>query len=177
MPFLNAIASTPYSIGETEYFAVGSVHAVGGRPISSSNSPPILEARPGRAGAFAPTCRRKYSIPLMRTAPTRVCKRSGDFNRACHGVAGSSNMSDPGPRLRRWTSQLGSPAPARSPSLPGHLRRWHRHSSRHAGKRRAVRQCGDDVLRMLVTGGPPARGVAACPSASWPVHGQCRCYG
>src|SRR6516162_6029923 len=79
MPFLNAIASTPYSIGETEYFAVGSVHAVGGRPISSSNSPPILEAghrctRPGRVGAFAPTCRRKYSIPLVRTAPTRVCK-------------------------------------------------------------------------------------------------------
>jgi hypothetical protein len=32
--------------------------------------------------AFAPTWRRKYSIPLVRTAPTRVCKRSGDCNRA-----------------------------------------------------------------------------------------------
>jgi hypothetical protein len=28
MPFLNAIASTSYSIGAKEYFAVGSVHAV-----------------------------------------------------------------------------------------------------------------------------------------------------
>jgi hypothetical protein len=29
------------------------------------------------------------------------------------------------------------------------------------------RQCGDDVFLMLVTGKPPARGGAACPSAPW----------
>ena len=50
-------------------------------------------------------------------------------------------MSDPGPRLRRWPSQFGSRAPARSPSLPGHLRSWRRHSSRHAGKRHAGDCC------------------------------------
>jgi hypothetical protein len=36
------------------------------------------------------------------------------------------------------------------------------------------RQCGDDVLRMLVTGGPPVLGGAGCPSASKPVRARNR---
>jgi hypothetical protein len=44
IPFLNAIASTSYFIGEKEYFAVGFVHAVGERPILRATLFPILEA-------------------------------------------------------------------------------------------------------------------------------------
>ena len=39
------------------------------------------------------------------------------------------------------------------------------------------RQCGDDVLRTLVTGGPPVLGGGACPTASWSSRGQRRCCG
>jgi hypothetical protein len=37
------------------------------------------------------------------------------------------------------------------------------------------RQCGDDVLRMLVTGGLPVRGGGGMPSASWSAHVRHRC--
>jgi len=34
------------------------------------------------------------------------------------------------------------------------------------------RQCGDEVLRMFVTGIHRLEAVAACPSASWPFHAK-----
>jgi len=39
------------------------------------------------------------------------------------------------------------------------------------------RQCGDDVFRMLMTGGPPVRGVGACPSASGRVPARSQSCG
>jgi hypothetical protein len=40
-----------------------------------------------------------------------------------------------------------------------------------------LRQCGEEVLRMLVTGGPPVRGGGGMPSASWPARCRCQCCG
>ena len=39
---------------------------------------------------------------------------------------------------------------------------WHQNKHRFSGLSH-IRQCGEDVLRILVTGGPPARGGGGMP--------------
>ena len=39
-----------------------------------------------------------------------------------------------------------------------------------------MRQCGDDVLQLLVTGGPPYAAVAECSNASLPTRARQWCF-